>query len=343
GGVLGSGYYDSYNLADLGVSGVIITNVQVVARVRRIAMNPSGTYPTNIGLGIRIGGISYFSNYGVSSNSYETIAKNYPTNPHTGSNWTVADINALQAFLGMSFINMFLWQGGLISGACTQVYVEVTYAAPPSVTTMPASNVGVISATLNGLLDNDGGLPANCGFQWGPDTNYGSVTPTEAKSTGQSFSRAISGLAPNTTYHFRAFATNANGTSYGSDGSFTTSAALPAAATIPATDIDLSKAMLHGILTYDGGQACECSFEWGLTADYGNGTPWQSGKHAGDAFAQLIASLEPDTVYHFRAQARNSAGLATGADTAFRTSKETVEVPGSLLDQSLSLLLEEET
>ena len=134
--------YDSYHLADLGVSGVIITNVRVVARVRRIAMNPSGSYPTTIGLGVRIGGISYFSNYSVSSNSYVMITINYATNPQTGSSWTVADINALQALLKMSFINMALWQGGLISGRCTQVYVEVTYTVvAPTVSTDPATEV----------------------------------------------------------------------------------------------------------------------------------------------------------------------------------------------------------
>ena len=54
--------YDSYQLSDLGVSGVNITNVRVVARVRRIAQNPGGTYPTTIGLGIRIGGLNYYAN-----------------------------------------------------------------------------------------------------------------------------------------------------------------------------------------------------------------------------------------------------------------------------------------
>jgi len=335
--------YDSYHLDDLGVSGAIITNVRVVARVRRIAMNPSGSYPTTIGVGVRISGTSYFSNYSVSSNSYVTITKNYATNPHTGSSWTVEDINALQTLLKMSFINMALWQGGLISGRCTQVYVEITYLAPPSVTTMPPTNIGAISATLNGMLDSDGGLPSDCGFEWGPDTNYGNITPTEQKSTGETFSQVIGGLQPNTTYHFRAFATNPYGTSYGSDQSFTTAAVLPAIATVPATDIKVSKATLHGILTDDGGEPCDCGFEWGLTAGYGNETPWQSGKHTGDAFVQPLAGLEADTVYHFRARARNSAGLASGADMIFRTLKETIEVPRSLVDPSLKLLLEEET
>ena len=79
-----------------------------------------------------------------------------------------------------------------------------------------------------------------------------------------------------------------------------------------------------------------------MTADYGYETPWQSGKNTGDAFAQVIASLEPDTAYHFSARAKNSAGSANGTDMVFRTLKETFEAPGSLLDQSLRLLLEEE-
>ena len=342
GGTTGTSY-DSYHLADLGVSGAVITNVRVVARVRRIAMNPSGTYPTTIGLGVRINGLNYSSNYTVSSNSYVTIARDFATNPNTGSSWTVADISALQARLALGFYNMALWQGGLISGRCTQLYVEMTYAAPPSVTTLPPTNIGVTSASLNGMLDSDGGLPSDCGFEWGPDTNYGAVTPTEQKSTGQAFSRVISGLQPGITYHFRAFATNVYGTSCGSDRSFTTAAEAPAVVTVKATDINVSSATLHGILTDDGGQASSCSFVWGLTTGYGNETPWQSGRHTGDAFVQPIAGLEADTVYHFRAFAINSVGVASGADMTFRTIRETIEAPSSLVDPSLKLLLEEET
>jgi hypothetical protein len=208
---------------------------------------------------------------------------------------------------------------------------------------VPATDIGVTSATLNGRLDSDGGLPSDCGFEWGLDTNYGYVTPTEVKATGENFSQVIAALAPGTTYHFRAFATNAYGTSYGSDQSFMTAAELPDVATAQATDIKASKATLHGILTDDGGQASDCGFVWGLTDAYGHETPWQSGRHTGDAFVQPMAGLEVDTTYHFRARARNIAGVATGADMTFRTLKETVEAPPSLFDPSLKLLLEEET
>ncbi|MFC2040696.1 hypothetical protein ACFLTY_00010 [Chloroflexota bacterium] len=342
GGTTGTSY-DSYHLADPVAGGVVITNVRVVARVRRIAMNPSGTHSTTIGLGLRVNGLNYYGNSSISSNSYVTISRSYATNPNTGLAWTVADINALQAFLGLGFYNLALWQGGLISGRCTQLYVEVTYLSLPSVTTMLSTNVEATSATINGVLDSDGGLPSDCGFEWGLDTGYGFVTPTEPKSTGENFSQVLGSLQSNTTYHFRAFATNFYGTSYGSDQSFTTPSILPVVDTLSAIDIDVNKATLRGILMNDGGENCDCSFEWGLTSGYGNETSWQSGKGAGDAFAQLISGLESDKTYHFRARARNSAGLVNGLIMTFRTLKEIVYVPPSLVDPSLKLLLEEET
>lgn len=134
---------DSYNLSDLGPN-VVISNVEVVARVRRIAQNPGGTYPTSIGLGVRVDGSSHFSNTDISSNSYGAITRNYATNPDTGVAWTPSEIDNLQAFLRLRFINMALWQGGLISGRCTQIYVVVTYEpaiVAPTVTTDPATEV----------------------------------------------------------------------------------------------------------------------------------------------------------------------------------------------------------
>ncbi len=91
-----------------------------------------------------------------------------------------------------------------------------------TVTTDPATGRGVISATVNGTLNQDGGEACDCGFEWGLDTDYGMTTPPQSKTTGETFSQVIGGLAPNTTYHFRAFATNSLGTSYGADRTFTT-------------------------------------------------------------------------------------------------------------------------
>jgi len=130
---------------------------------------------------------------------------------------TVPQANALQAGgkLGTNF-----W-GTL----CTQVYAAVTYAeGPPTPTTDPASGISFVAATLNGTLANDGiaGASCACGFEWGTTGAYGNTTPTQNKLMGQTFAQTITGLMPSTLYHFRARATNADGTGVGEDATFTT-------------------------------------------------------------------------------------------------------------------------
>ena len=194
-----------------------------------------------------------------------------------------------------------------------------TLVAAPATTTDPATLLTHGEATINGTLDDDGGEACDCGFEWGLTPAYGHVTPTEGKTTGEIFSQPIAGLNPNTTYHFRAFATNSAGTSYGADRSFTTlGIAVPIATTNPETTVSSMATTLNGILNDDGGEACQCGFEWGKSVAYGSATPTQS-KTTGQTFLEIIAPLDPDTEYHFRAFAINSAGTGYGADRSFRT------------------------
>jgi hypothetical protein len=63
-------------------------------------------------------------------------------------------------------------------------------------------------------------------FEWGTTTSYGNSIPVPDKEIGSGtsevqVSQAISGLKPITTYHFRAVATNAEGTIYGADQTLT--------------------------------------------------------------------------------------------------------------------------
>jgi len=188
----------------------------------------------------------------------------------------------------------------------------------PAVTTDPASAVSAIAATLNGTLDDDGDEACDCGFEWGESIAYGNTTPTQSRTTGQTFAQTITGLDPNKTYHFRALATNGAGTSYGADRTFTTLGALATVTTDPATALAAIAATLNGILDHDGGEACECGFEWGLDTGYGVLTPTES-KTIGESFSQTIGGLQPGTTYHFRAFARNSFGTGYGTDRSFTT------------------------
>ena len=202
-------------------------------------------------------------------------------------------------------------------GFLITVPIETLVVVAPTVSADPATSVSTNSATLNGTLDNDGGEACDCGFQWGETVAYGNTTPTQSRTTGQTFSQAISGLTPGTTYHFRAFATNAAGTSYGADRTFTTLVAASSVTTDPATGLIVIAAILNGTLNQDGGEACECGFEWGETVAYGETTPTES-KTTGEAFSQVIGG-SPNTTYHFRAFATNSVGTSYGVDRSFAT------------------------
>ena len=102
----------------------------------------------------------------------------------------------------------------------------------PTVTAKPAAPVWDSSARLRAVIDpevdgvdEDGSAAtATYSFQFGPTAAYGLVTPAATLSGDNPVSVAVqvSGLKPETVYHFRAVATNASGTTYGPDRKFTT-------------------------------------------------------------------------------------------------------------------------
>jgi hypothetical protein len=97
--------------------------------------------------------------------------------------------------------------------------------APPTVLTNSATGISSISATLNGTV-NANNSSTTVTFQYGLTSSYdNSVTASESPVTGLSdtgVSSTISGLIPNTNYHFRVAGFSSAGTSYGSDITFTT-------------------------------------------------------------------------------------------------------------------------
>jgi sugar lactone lactonase YvrE len=127
-----------------------------------------------------------------------------------GSGTVIHDSTA-NAATGVFSPNPPTW---IISGAQMQT--------PPQVATLPAT-VNVISATLSGTV-NPGGLNTGYWFNWGLTTSYGNVTATSTLAATYfaiyTNSITLSNLAAG-TYHFQMVATNASGTNYGLDQSFT--------------------------------------------------------------------------------------------------------------------------
>jgi hypothetical protein len=105
--------------------------------------------------------------------------------------------------------------------------VVVTPEASPTVTTQDATAVSSSSATLHGSVS---GLaqPASgfsYHFEYGTDTSYGQVTPTESISaSGGSVSADLTGLTPGQTYDFQLVLSAYGGTYDGGDDTVTAAA-----------------------------------------------------------------------------------------------------------------------
>ena len=101
--------------------------------------------------------------------------------------------------------------------ALLALYVPAAQGAQAATaTTLPASKVTITSAVLNGMVDT-GGQATEWQFQYGTSTSYGQKTPLSDIPAGQGnvhVSAPITGLTPNTTYHFRLVTTSGIGTKY---------------------------------------------------------------------------------------------------------------------------------
>ncbi len=109
--------------------------------------------------------------------------------------------------------------GRLSVGVLTSAAISAFAAAPTmatTVTTGPATNVTETTAILQGAI-NTGTVATAWQFQWGTTTTYGRSTPPQQIAAGNGtvpVSSTLTGLKPNTKYHFRLAATTGTGTSY---------------------------------------------------------------------------------------------------------------------------------
>ena len=203
-----------------------------------------------------------------------------------------------------------------------RIFTTLTATGLPVASTNPATLIASFSATLNGSL-NPHGLTTTVSFQYGTTTAYGSTTPmqTQTGNTYQDIAANISGLSPNTVYHFRIVATNSVGTRLGSDRTFTTLGVTgaPVATTNPATFIASFSAMLNALLDPHG-LPTSVHFQYGTTPSYGLTTAPQN--RSGNTFQVVganVTGLTANTLYHFRVVASNGSATTMGSDGTFTT------------------------
>jgi hypothetical protein len=193
-----------------------------------------------------------------------------------------------------------------------------------------ASGVGTGSATVSGTV-NPKGTATTYHFDYGTSTNYGSQAPAPpdpsagSGTTAQTESTTLTGLSPNTLYHYRIEATNATGTSYGTDQTFTTTGAgtspTPIVATGLAVNVGSAAATVWGTVD-DKGEVATYRFDYGTSTNYTSQTisePVSDSNSTPTSVDARLTRLSPNTVYHYRIEATDAWGTSYGADQTFTT------------------------
>jgi len=94
----------------------------------------------------------------------------------------------------------------------------------------------------------------------------------------------------------------------------------PAVETADPGSVNLTSAVLCGLLTEDGGGACQVRFVYGTDSALETGaltTDWKGTFGADQRFTAFVKNLVPKTRYHFRAEVKNAWGTRTGEIKSF--------------------------
>jgi hypothetical protein len=119
----------------------------------------------------------------------------------------------------------FAHNGGAGGSLFTMCFDAAYASVQPTVTTTPITSTTGNSASSGGVITTDGGASVTArGVCWNTSgTPVASDSHTTDGTGIGSFTSSITGLSTATIYYSRAYATNANGTAYGDQLSFTTS------------------------------------------------------------------------------------------------------------------------
>ena len=204
--------------------------------------------------------------------------------------------------------------------------------------TEAASAITQTAASLNASVNPNGGTVTECELEYGTAAVYESTKSYESKvpctpspGSGENpvaVSAPLTGLTPNTTYHYRVSATSTGGNGQGADQTLTTLPDAPTLETKPASAITQTAASLNATINPNGGEVSECTLEYSaaavyeLTKSYESNIPCTPSPGSGEnpvAVSAPLTGLTANTTYHFRISATNPGGTNHGEDQTFTT------------------------
>jgi hypothetical protein len=201
--------------------------------------------------------------------------------------------------------------------------VEIfTDALFPNVVTSGVEGVTETSGTVTGTVNPEGEPITRCRFEFGTELPYSQSVPCSSTPNGSTptpVSAELSGLEPRTVYHYRLVATNANGSTDGSDATFFTRAG-PLVEGATALNVGDTSITLEATID-PSGLPTTFYAEYGPSTSYSTTTTNQSagGGREPVTVKVTLTGLQSATTYHVRLTATSTAGTATTADLALTT------------------------
>ena len=219
------------------------------------------------------------------------------------------------------YVRLNCTQSSGAAGYGVQEFAVFGTITAPTVTALPATAVTSTTALLNWQITSTGGQVPTVSFYYGLiDGGTSATNWTGAAQLGQqsgAFSYPVSGLVPNTTYYYTAYASNSVGASWAvPSGSFTTPA--PASLSVvtnhPATDVQALIATVSGQVTSTGGggETPAVTIYYGPADGGSSAAGWTYSLYLGAQsgnFSTTLSGLVPLTKYFFTASVSNSAGI----------------------------------
>lgn len=219
--------------------------------------------------------------------------------------------------------------------AATAVFLAIVAAAlaasSPAVSTDPAGAITASGAVLRGAV-NPNGARTGYEFDWGLTSAYGSDSRARSLPAGTRsvpVSVTLKGLLPGTVYHFRLVALSRAGATFGGDRTFKTKGNPPPyAATGPTTQVSVDGGTVTAVINPNH-QRTTWYFQYGLTAAYTAQTVVQTVPGLGSpvTVSDVLAGLQPGTMFHYRIVAVNRGVVEAGADATFMTYPFPAPVP----------------
>lgn len=214
---VGTAYGDELSFTTL--SNILIVSTQAVTGITESSATGNGT----------------MVNLGLPAPYQHGVCWSTTANPTINDYKTEEGVPSLGAFTsaitGLTVYTTYYVRAYALSATDTVYGDEVSFTTlpvAPVVTTQAVTDIAAGKATGNGNITTLGvPAPSQHGLCWNTSAN-----PTISNSKSQNgpasstgaFTSELSGLSPQTTYYVRAYATNAMGTVYGDQVSFTTTA-----------------------------------------------------------------------------------------------------------------------